>query len=222
MDVVHLNQEDTRYPPALRRYLGDAAPQQVAALGNLDIFVGAKHLSDVADQHLTNASPLLALFCSRQCPRSLILQTYDLAQRWREQGVTVISGFHSPMEQECLTILLRGTQPVIICPARSIHKRIPADWKKPLHEGRALILSPFTEKQRRMTAETAVERNRFVAALADEIFVAHAAPQSQTERFCRDVLTWGKPLYTLDSDANARLIALGARRIMGATVATTT
>lgn len=211
MNIVHLSQDDPRYPAALRQHLGDGAPQQVAALGNLDIFVGAKHLSDVGRQHLTNASPLLALFCSRQCPGSLILQTYDLAQQWRETGVTVISGFHSPMEQECLTILLRGAQPLIICLARDIYKRIPADWKKPLHEGRLLILSPFPEKQRRMTAETAVERNRFVAALADEIFVAHAAPQSQTEQFCCEVLAWGKTLHTLDSDANANLIAFGAK-----------
>lgn len=195
MNTVHLRQDDPRYPAALRQYLGDAAPQQLAALGNLDL-LGAK---------------ALALFCSRQCPGSLILQTYDLAQALRQAGVTVISGFHSPMEHECLTILLRGTQPVIICPARGIHKRIPADWKKPLHEGRLLVLSPFTEKQQRMTAETAAERNRFVAALADAIFVAHAAPQSQTEQFCREVLAWGKPLYTLASDANAHLLTLGVK-----------
>lgn len=200
MNIVHLSQDDSRYPVALRRYLGDAAPKQLAALGNLDLL----------------AAKMLALFCSRKCPGSLILQTYDLAQQWREEGVTVISGFHSPMERECLTILLRGTQPIIICPARGIHKRIPADWKKPLDEGRLLILSPFTEKQRRMTIETAAERNRFAAALADVIFLAHAAPQSQTERFCREVLSWGKTLYTLDSDANARLIALGALRLRGA------
>lgn len=50
-----------------------------------------------------------------------------------------------------------------------------------------------------------------MAALADEIFVAHAAPQSQTEQFCRAVLSWGKPLYTLASDANAHLITLGVQ-----------
>lgn len=40
----------------------------------------------------------LALFCSVKCPGNLILQTYDLAQRLRKSGVTVIGGFHSPME----------------------------------------------------------------------------------------------------------------------------
>lgn len=38
----------------------------------------------------------------------------------RDAGVTVIGEFHSPMEKECLNILLRGSQPIIVCPARSL------------------------------------------------------------------------------------------------------
>jgi len=53
-----------------------------------------------------------------------------------------------------------------------------------------LILSPFTDKERRATVETAILRNRFIAAVAGAIFVAHAEPQSKAERFCREVLEW--------------------------------
>ena len=52
--------------------------------------------------------PMVALLCSEKCPGKLILDTYDLAKLFRKQGVTVISGFHSPMEEECLRILLRS------------------------------------------------------------------------------------------------------------------
>lgn len=154
----------------------------------------------------------LALFCSVKCPGNLILQTYDLAQRLRKSGVTVIGGFHSPMEQECLTILLRGTQPVIVCPARSLSgMRIPAAYKQPLEQGRMLLLSPFADKERRATMETAMLRNRFVAAVAGAIFVAHAEPRSKTEQFCREVLAWQKPLYTLAGNANGHLLTMGAQ-----------
>jgi len=61
-----------------------------------------------------------ALFCSRKYPGNLILKAYDLARSLRDAGTTVISGFHTPVEKECLRILLRGAQPLIICPARSI------------------------------------------------------------------------------------------------------
>ncbi|MBI4641980.1 MAG: DNA-processing protein DprA [Candidatus Tectomicrobia bacterium] len=198
MNIIHLSQDDPRYPPPLKIYLGDRAPAFIAALGNLDIL-----------QHKT-----LALFCSVKCPGDLILQTYDLAHHLRRNGVTILGGFHSPMERECLTVLLRGTQPIILCSARSIvGMQIRAEYRKPLIEGRLLFLSPFVEKQRRATVHMALYRNQFVAALADQIFVAYAEPLSKTERFCREILAWRKPLYTLESNANTNLITLGAELV---------
>ena len=41
------------------------------------------------------------------------------------------------------------------------------------------------------------------------MFVAHAAPGGKTERFCKDVLAWKKPMLTLDSHENAHLFSLG-------------
>ena len=205
MNTTKILQSDAIYPAALQRYLGDDAPGFVTTLGNLDILLrrGTPH-----------RGPRLALFCSVKCPGNLILQTYDLAQSLRQAGVPVIGGFHSPMERECLTILLRGAPPITVCFARSITgKRLRTEYKKPLNDGRLLFLSPFTEKQRRATVQMSLYRNQFVAALADEIFVAHAEPNSKTEQFCREVLTWRKPLYTLKSDANANLIALGAKPV---------
>jgi predicted Rossmann fold nucleotide-binding protein DprA/Smf involved in DNA uptake len=99
--------------------------------------------------------PKISLFCSAKCPGKLILDTYDLAKKFRERGVTVISGFHSPMEEECL-------------------------------------------------------RNRLVADLADAVVVAHAAPGSKMEVFCRELLAAGKPVYTFDHPANASLLTAGA------------
>jgi predicted Rossmann fold nucleotide-binding protein DprA/Smf involved in DNA uptake len=156
-------------------------------------------------------SPKLALFCSTRCPGRLILQTYDLVRALRDAGRVVIGGFHTPMEREALALLLRGTQPVIICPARAIDgMRLPPAWNPPLAEHRLLLLSPFPPHQRRVTRELAAARNTFVAALADAVLIPHAAPDSTTERLGRDVLTSGKPVFTLDDDANGHLIAAGA------------
>lgn len=157
---------------------------------------------------------LLGFFCSTRCPGAVILRTYDLARVLRDAGVTVISGFHSPMEKECLTLLLRGTPPAIVCPARGIERmHLPTAWKAPFAENRLPILPPFGVKQRRVTADLAEKRNEFVATFADEVFVAHAACGNKTERFCHDVFAWGKPLLTLENDDNAHLLALGARSV---------
>lgn len=168
----------------------------------------------VAGESAALAGKSLALFCSVSCPGNLILQTYDLAVALREAGVAVVSGFHSPMEQECLTLLLRGRQPVIVCPARGIEgMRVPAAWKEPMTHGRLVVVSPFAGSERRVTAERALRRNRFVAALADAVFVAHSAAGGQTEALCREVVTWGKPLLTFGSEQNAGIMALGARGV---------
>jgi len=55
----------------------------------------------------------------------------------------VVSGFHSPVESECLQILLSGTRPLVVCPARSIKEmRLMPAYKKLLSEGRLLLVSP--------------------------------------------------------------------------------
>ena len=155
--------------------------------------------------------PLTALFCSNRCPGDLILKTYDLARALRDAGAPVIGGFQTPLERECLCLLLRGAQPVVVCPARSIdNMRIPRNWRPALDGGRLLVLSPFPATSRRPTTEVAAQRNDLVADLAQRVFIAHAAPGSKTEAFAHKLTDTGKPLLTLDSLSNANLVEMGA------------
>lgn len=79
----------------------------------------------------------VALFCSVQCPGSLIIKAYDLAQVLRHSDLTVVSGFQAPVERECFTILLRGPAPVILCPARGIDRiTIRPEWREAIESGR--------------------------------------------------------------------------------------
>ena len=162
---------DVRWPRLLAERLGTDAPPHLTTLGNLDLL----------------ALPKTALFCSARCPGDAILRAYDQAAKWRGEGRCVISGFHSPVEKECLRILLRGSQPIIICPARSLPKRVPAEWKKPLADGRLLILSCFTATHRRATTKLAARRNELLVALADEVWFAHITPGGQMERLMKSV-----------------------------------
>lgn len=194
--VARIEKSRPDYPAALREHLGNRAPETITALGNINILRKKK----------------IAFFCSIKCPGNLILKTYDLARQLRDDGVTVISGFHSPMEKECLNLLLRGKQPIIICPARSIEKmRIPSEWRGPLEEGRLLILSSFRAKHRQMNSRLAEKRNEFVAALADEVLVVYANPRGKLERLCRKIASWRKPLSTFITAENATLADMGAK-----------
>ena len=189
-----LTATDPHYPLALRSSTLLAPCPHIWAIGNIEIL----------------AMPLLGFFCATRCPGNVILRTYDLALALREVGVPVIGGFHTPMEQECLEVLLRGQQSVVVCPARSIARlRMPVSWRKPCAEGRLLILSPFAAHQRRPTTALAEHRNCFVATLATHIFVAYAGPGSRTAQFCAELVAQRRRVYTLDLPDNASLVQRG-------------
>jgi hypothetical protein len=153
--------------------------------------------------------PTLGLLCSVQCPGSVILRLYDLVRALRDAGVVVVGGFQSPMERECLDLLLRGSQPVIVCTAR-VRKTLPSGWKAAIAEGRLRLISPPGATGARTTAAMAERRNAFVANMADAVLIAYASPGGKTERLASGLITTGKPLYTIDDPANDRLLALGA------------
>jgi len=57
-----------------------------------------------------------------------------------------------------------------------------------------LIVTPFDEKVKRVTRETANQRNRLMAGLADEICVAYALPGGSIEKLITDISHTGKTI----------------------------
>lgn len=198
MKPTYLTSKDPEYPAILTNVMGAKAPQALSMIGDLSIL----------------KRPTVALFCSVKCPGELILKTYDLAQQWRAEETTIISGFHSPIEQECLVTLLRGKQPIIICPARGLEgMRLKAEWKKPLADERLLLLSIFGQTCKQPSVRTATLRNQFVATLADQVFISYAAEGGKTEQFCKKLIEQGKSVLTFESKATENLVKLGAEKL---------
>ena len=193
--MIHIAADNPHYPLVLRTYLGEDAPPQLTLWGKFEGW----------------QPQALALFCSSKAPASILLTIHDLAQQWRNQGPTILSSFQSPVEEEALTVLLRGPQPVMLWLARGMVQRPPAAWRLALDEGRLLVVSPFKDNLRRATAETGFVRNRIVAAMADAVFFAHAQLNSKTEELATETIQWGKPVYTLAHAKNNDLLALGAQ-----------
>jgi predicted Rossmann fold nucleotide-binding protein DprA/Smf involved in DNA uptake len=188
--VATIRQGSPPYPLALHKGLSSDAPTEFWAAGPVQLL----------DQ------PKTGFFCSSQCPGSIILKTFDVITRMRDEGQVLIGGFHSVMEWECLGILLRGRQPVIWVPARSIvGMHLKPELLPAFDAGRLLILSPFPPKDKRITATHAEARNRFVGALADRIFVPHAAPNSRTLAICDQLKSSGKQIVNADDVLKEKL-----------------
>lgn len=179
--VNSLSPGDSRYPQQLLTNLGDTAPE-IWAAGPVEVL----------------GQPTTGLFCSSQCPGSVVLKTFDAITRMRDEGRILVGGFHSVMEGECLGILLRGRQPVVWVPARSIvGTRLKPELVPAFKAGRLLIISPFEPRHVRITGALSEQRNRFAAAISDRIFVPYAAPGSRTEALCNELRADGKEIVNI-------------------------
>jgi predicted Rossmann fold nucleotide-binding protein DprA/Smf involved in DNA uptake len=130
---------------------------------------------------------LNAVLCSKACPGDKIIEAIDLAQQWRAENRSVISGFHTPVEKECLRIFLRGPQRIVVCPARGLDPfLLPVEWKQKFNRGELLIVSLFDSSVRRPTKETADLRNQLVVDLATKVTIIHVSRGGALERAIRN------------------------------------
>ncbi len=122
------------------------------------------------------ALPMTALFASRQCPGAAIRAAMDWALQQASNKRAVVSGFHSPLEQSVLKVLMAAGSPVVVVLARPVEgAKLPPEWAKPLTQGRMAVVSTVATMGR-LTQPLANERNGLVAQLAQTIVVAHASP----------------------------------------------
>lgn len=197
MNATQLTQGSDLFPGCLAKQLGQDAPERICVAGH----------REALSQRLT------ALLCSRRCPGALILQAHDLAQQWREAGTPVVSGFQSPVERECLRVLLRGTGPLVMCLARKPLTRVPSELREAISAGRLTLMTPFVDGPFRPDTRTSAHRNRIVAALAERVVVIHASPGGMVAQLCSEVFKWGVTVFALDHPTNEHLAALGVELV---------
>ena len=119
--------------------------------------------------------PMTAFFASRQCPGTAIRAAMDWALQQAKLKAVVVSGFHSPLEQSVLKILIQARSPVIAVLARPVAAaKLPSGWAEPLAQGHMAAVSAATDATR-LTEKAATARNITVAELAAQIVVAHAS-----------------------------------------------
>ena len=183
------------YPSRLRQRLGKDAPS-LTIQGPTEWFSGTGH-------------PLIALFSSVKAPARLILQAHEVAQQWRAQPVTIISGFQSPLEEEIWAVLIqdivdfRNPPPAQAGPrlikvlARGMVTRLSAHEQHAIATGDLALVSPFPASVKRATSATALQRNLVASALADQVVIGHAEEGSRTAQLVRRIQPWGLPVAGL-------------------------
>lgn len=119
--------------------------------------------------------PLTAFFASRRCSGRAIWAAMDWAVEQARVKATLIGGFHSPLEQSVLEVMLAAHAPVVIVIARKLETaQLPAAWLTATQAGTIAVVST-EDAQQRLTAELAMRRNHWNARHAAHIVVAEAA-----------------------------------------------
>lgn len=153
-------------------------------------------LAGLGNQHLL-AVPLLAFFASRQCSGAAIRAAMDWALAQTKRHQPVVSGFHSPLEQSVLKVLLQAGCPAVAVLARPVAEdRLPPDWAEPLAQDRMAVVGPATGRGR-LTEALASQRNQWVAALAGDVVVAHASQGGQLAVQCQQWSAAGRRIRWL-------------------------
>lgn len=150
------------------------------------------------------------VLCSRRVPPSLALAAQDwaneLARRFVAQtrahdehnapsanASLLVSGWHSPVEQELFRVLRRDCVPLVGVAARSLQNyRLPESWREAVAPGQMLVLSPF-ENAPRMTSRTALARNRAILGLCSRVVVVGATPGGALHSLLREELRSSQP-----------------------------
>lgn len=118
--------------------------------------------------------PKTAFLCSRSIPAMAVLKSYDWAKEQRQLGNCIICGNHSQLEKDVFEILLKGKQPLILVLARGMKTKWEQGIDEHVKTGRLLVLSPFDHSAKRVSRQTAFERNLAMIEMSDKVVVGHA------------------------------------------------
>ncbi len=115
-------------PERARRTLPEPKPATLHAVGNPALLAG----------------PLLGLLASRDCPGRILLDTLELVPPWLRDGRVILSGFHSPLEQQVLRSVLRRNGCVVKILARGMQEYHPPEAERaPLTNGTLLVVTAY-------------------------------------------------------------------------------
>ncbi|MCL2829895.1 MAG: DNA-processing protein DprA [Betaproteobacteria bacterium] len=154
----------------------------------------AARLTGVGNAELLE-EPLIGFIASRACPARVLIETLDLVPQWARTGRVIVSGFHSPLEQQVLKSLLRRQGRAVKLLARGFGNsgyRLAEEEREAIAANRLLVLSAFPPAVARTTRATALERNKLVLALANEVLVPHVAPGSPLAALLQEAAAHGK------------------------------
>lgn len=197
-DIHPISVLDPEYPAELKKNLGKLAPVLLYAKGNLDLL----------------NIPGSAVVGSRKCSSMALRFTDSIAKQMAEQGKIIISGFAKGVDQQALNSALEHNGQSIIVLPQGIMTYTTKKYYTHIVKGDVLVLSSYHPKTP-WSVGLAMDRNRIIYGLANEIFVAESDSKGGTWEGVLNGLRRGRQIKIRvpeenEKNANRLLIQKGA------------
>jgi predicted Rossmann fold nucleotide-binding protein DprA/Smf involved in DNA uptake len=155
---------------------------------------------------------LLGVISARQIDSDLALKSSQLLKQLASfREAAFVGGWHSPLEEEALHILLAQTAPVVFCLPKALNRFVPsADIANRVNEGQVLLLTHCSPRAKRISRDASIRRNRLVMGIATALLVLSAPAGSATLNLANSALRRGKPVLTPEHPMNKDLLSCGA------------
>ena len=187
--------------------------REIEAPANLKSFFHGKPPSLWCRGDLTILNhTLLGIISARQVDSDLASESSQLLKQLVfMKDVSFVGGWHSPLEEEALRIVLAQEASIIFCVAKSLDRFVPSiELGSRVSQGQALLLTHCSPKAKRITRDASMRRNQLVVELAKAILILSAPEGSASLNLARSALRQGKTVHTLEHRLNKDLLIAGA------------
>lgn len=192
---------DPDYPQQLKNNLGRISPIIIYFKGNQKIL------------HQEN----VAIVGSRQCSDNGLSFTDQIAKQVVSNQKIIVSGFAKGIDQQALNSALKYDGKSVIVLPQGILSYSSTKYYKDLVKGNVCIISTYPPKAP-WSVGLAMDRNKTIYGLADEIYVAESDNKGGTWEGVLDGLRKGRNIFirnpeTGENNANKLLIQKGAKAL---------
>lgn len=155
---------------------------------------------------------LLGILSARQIDSDLELATSQILKQLASlKEVAFVGGWHSPLEEEALRILLAQTARVVFCIPKALNRFVlPVDVDTRFRQGQALLLTHCSPKAKRISRDASIRRNQLVIGLATVLLVLSAPAGSASLALGKSAVHRGKPVFTPEHRMNKDLLGYNA------------
>jgi DNA processing protein len=154
---------------------------------------------------------LLGIISARQIDSELTSESTQLLKQLVFKDVSFIGGWHSPLEEEALRVLLAQEALIVVCASKALDRFVPSiELGSRVSQGQALLLTHCSPKAKRITRDASIRCNQLVVGLAKALLILSAPEGSASLNLARSALRQGKTVHTLEHRLNKDLLIAGA------------